>query len=289
MNHLALGTVQFGMSYGVANQQGQVGIEMAEKILNYAWTKGIDTLDTAIAYGNSEQTLGEIGVEAWRIVTKLPSLPTDITNISEWLETSLQASLERLKVKTVYGLLLHKPQDLLGNQGQELYKAVCHVKARGWVEKIGISIYHPQELERLVNSFHIDIVQTPFSVLDQRLITSGWLDTLDQRGIEIHIRSIFLQGLLLMEPSQRPQYFSRWNKLWQKWQKWLLENDLTSLQACLRFALQQPKFDRVIVGVESLTQLQEILAATSGSIPKLPDEFQCDDLDLICPTHWHLP
>ncbi|NEO46433.1 MAG: aldo/keto reductase [Moorea sp. SIO4A3] len=285
---LALGTVQFGLPYGVANQQGQVSLEDANAILNQAWSAGIDTLDTAIAYGNSEQRLGDMGVNHWRIVSKLPSLPEGQTNVPVWVEQSLEDSLKRLKINQLYGLLLHRPKDLLSSQGQTLYKSLCALKERRWVKKIGISIYGPEELEALLAEFEFDMVQAPFNVLDRRLIQSGWLDRLHQSGVEVHVRSVFLQGLLLMEPAARPVQFGRWNTLWDQWQQWLADTNLTPLQACLRFGLNQPGIDRVLVGVDSLVQFQEILEAATGEIPELPDTLHCDDLDLINPARWHL-
>ncbi|WP_424096627.1 aldo/keto reductase [Moorena producens] len=285
---LALGTVQFGLPYGVANQQGQVSLEEANAILNQAWSAEIDTLDTAIAYGSSEQRLGDMGVNHWRIVSKLPSLPEGQTNVPVWVEQSLEESLKRLKIDKLYGLLLHRPKDLLSSQGQTLYNSLCALKERGWVQKIGISIYGPEELEALVAEFEFDMVQAPFNVLDRRLIQSGWLARLHQSGVEVHVRSMFLQGLLLMAPAARPVQFGRWNTLWHQWQQWLADTNLTPLQACLRFGLNQPGIDRVLVGVDSLVQFQEILEAATGDIPEFPDTLYCDDLDLINPARWQL-
>ena len=113
MNRLALGTVQFGLNYGIANQQGQVSHDEAKAILDHASAHGIDTLDAAIAYGNSEQRLGEIGVQHWQVVSKLPAIPEGCSDISQWVADSVKESLQRLKIKRLYGLLLHRPQQLL--------------------------------------------------------------------------------------------------------------------------------------------------------------------------------
>lgn len=284
-SRLALGTVQFGLPYGVANQTGQVSRDDATTILDHAWTMGLDTLDTAIAYGESEQRLGEIGVGRWRIISKLPAMPESCPDISGWVRKSVSDSLERLKVNRLCGLLLHRPQQLLGEKGYALYKVLDDLKQLGVVGKIGISIYDPQELEALISSYRFDLVQAPFNVLDRRLMTSNWLTKLKQAGTEVHARSVFLQGLMLMNATNRPARFQKWQPLWDKWHEWLIERELSPLQACLGFVLAHAEIDRVIVGVDTLAQLQEVLSTVKVS-PNPPVELNCEDADLINPSRW---
>jgi aryl-alcohol dehydrogenase-like predicted oxidoreductase len=288
MSRLALGTVQFGMPYGVANQQEKVSLKSAAAILKYAHLAGITTVDTAIAYGDSEHCLGQIGVKGWQIVSKLPEMPIGTNHIQNWVKESLQGSLRRLQIPRLYGLLLHCPQQLLSSEGQELYHALNWLKAEDLVDKIGISIYSSNELEALCDRFSFDLVQAPFNIFDRSLAQSGWLSRLKGIGVEVHVRSIFLQGLLLMNPSTRPIYFDRWYLLWTEWQQWLFTTGLNPLQACLNFVLSNPEIDRVVVGVNSLSQLQEILAATTVESVKPPDKLSCDDPDLINPARWQL-
>lgn len=285
---LALGSAQFGLNYGVANQHGKVGDLEIATILDEARIQGIDTLDTAIAYGDSEQRLGKLGVSSWQVISKLPEVPANIADILSWVEQSVNQSLERLQIGQLYGLLLHRPEQLLGFQGKALYHSLNLIKEQGLVKKIGVSIYNPTELELLCDKFSFDLIQSPFNVLDRNLEKSGWLYKLKKSGVEIHVRSVFLQGLLLMNSSNRPAYFNRWNPLWDQWEQWLVDTKLTPLQGCLGYVLSNPDIDRVIVGVDSLKQLQEILAVTTeiGSLP--PDNLYCSDPDLINPSLWKL-
>jgi aryl-alcohol dehydrogenase-like predicted oxidoreductase len=246
---------------------------------------GLDTLDTAIVYGESEQRLGEIGVERWRIISKLPAIPDSCTDISGWVKKSISDSLERLKVSHLCGLLLHHPQQLLGEDGYALYKALEGLKHLGVVEKIGISIYDPQELEALTSRYRFDLVQAPFNVLDRRMVTTTWLPKLKQFGTEVHVRSVFLQGLLLMDATDRPAHFQKWQPLWDTWHEWLIEKGLSPLQASLGFVLAHADIDRVIVGVDSLPQLQELLSIVKVTPPP-PVELNCEDTDLINPSRW---
>lgn len=288
MSRLALGTVQFGIPYGISNQQGKVSLDAATEILNYAHIAGISTLDTAIAYGDSENCLGGIGVKDWRIISKLPEIPIATNDVSSWVRESVNGSLHRLQIPCLYGLLLHRPQQLLSDKGQEIHNALNLLKKEGLVDKIGISIYSPTELEELCNRFSFDLIQAPFNIFDRNLKQSGWLSRLKLAGVEVHVRSIFLQGLLLMNPANRPAYFNRWQPIWTEWEQWLYTSNLTALQACLSFVLSDPNIDRVVVGVDCLSQLQEILAATTIEVVNPPDKLYSEDLDLINPARWQL-
>jgi aryl-alcohol dehydrogenase-like predicted oxidoreductase len=287
LNRFAIGTVQFGLPYGIANREGQVSLDEARAILKFAEAASLDTLDTAMAYGNSEHRLGEIGVSQWQVVSKLPVIPVGCPDVAAWVRASVAASLDRLHIRRLRGLLLHDSGQLLGTQGTALYGALTQLKTDGLVQKIGVSIYEPEELDALSSTYNFDMVQAPLNIFDRRLIDSGWLVRLSHNGIEVHVRSVFLQGLLLMQPANRPEKFNRWQPLWSRWQKWLGDIGLTPVQACLRTIPAQPEIDRVIVGVDRLTQLKEILSAAEGDLLDVPAELHCEDVRLINPAHWN--
>ena len=283
---LALGTVQFGLEYGVANQAGRVKLEDVKSILRQAAAHGIDTLDTAIAYGDSESTLGQVGVNSWNVITKLPPLPQDCTDVACWVNTQMQGSLNRLGVSQVHAVLLHRPLQLLGAYGKQLLDALQHIKAQGITQKIGVSVYTTEELSTLVDAIPFDLVQAPLNILDRRLVESGWAMRLKDQGTEIHVRSIFLQGLLLIPPSERPNKFAPFNNIWSEWARWLDKTGLTPVQACLGYALGIEELDKVVVGVDSAAQLSEILAASSSRLPSLPNWQKPIDANLLNPGYW---
>jgi aryl-alcohol dehydrogenase-like predicted oxidoreductase len=283
---IALGTVQFGLAYGVANTTGRVGADTAAEIMQQARLAGIDSLDTAIAYGDSEKVLGNLGVSSWRVVSKLPAMPENCGNVYAWVQEQLNGSLQRLGISALYGLLLHRPAQLFEPQGHELYQALKQIKVDGLVEKIGISIYGPDELAQLFDIYDFDIVQAPLNILDRRLIESGWSDQLHQAGVEVHTRSAFLQGLLLMPANQRPTAFQRWANVWAVWDEWLSNTGLSPLQACLRYVNAIHSVDSVVVGVDTAYQLQQIIVAADGKLPNLPIFPSLQDSRLINPSSW---
>lgn len=288
MKRLALGTVQFGSHYGVANRIGQISQVEIRRILRFAKKVGLDTLDTAVAYGQSEKNLGRVGVESWRVISKLPALPTDSLKVDMWVEAMVSASLARLKLKRLDGLLLHRSTDLIGPAGSQLIKSLQSHKDRGLISKIGVSVYELDQVNEICALYPIDIIQVPFNPIDRRLTDSGWLERFTQSGTEVHVRSVFLQGLLLMPPRIRPIYFNRWQSLWECWDAWLAEKKISPLAACLHLALNEPKIDRIVVGVDSLRQFREIIAALNSVVPSLPEDIRSDDPDLINPSHWKL-
>lgn len=283
---IALGTVQFGMRYGVANRAGRVPLTEVKDILEQSAAVGIDTLDTAIAYGDSEAVLGEIGVDRWHVVTKLPTLPDGVSDVTAWVATQIEASLNRLGVSRLYGVLLHRPDQLLGNNGKSLIYALQHIKELGYTEKIGISAYCPDEIDNLASACSLDLVQAPLNILDRRLITSGCASRLKDRGIELHVRSIFLQGLLLMPEGSYPEKFQRWSPLWAHWHQWLRDSSLDAVQACLAYVMAAEEVDRVVVGVDSVAHLNEILMASHSSLATFPDFEHLVDVALLNPSCW---
>lgn len=282
---LALGTVQFGLDYGVANDGGRVSVDETTRILEVAHDAGIDTLDTAIGYGDSEARLGEIGVAGWRIVSKLPELPDEVDDVTGWAEACVTGSLERLGVDRLHGLLLHRPAELSGEHGIALGAALLEVRQQGLAEKIGVSVYGPDELDAVWDD-RFDLVQAPFNVFDRRLVTSGWLGRLVEQGVEIHTRSAFLQGLLLMK--DWPTYFDRFAGWHDAWTAYCAAEDATLLEASLGFVLAPSGIDRVVVGVDTAEQLGEILAVDDLQMAPPPDTLASDDLDLIKPSRWDL-
>lgn len=283
---LALGTAQFGLNYGIANTTGQISREEASRILDCARESGVDTLDTASAYGGSEQVLGEIGVCDWKTITKIPPFKNKGADGRRWVLDHAQRSLAALRVKQLDGLLLHNASDLLGSQGLQIKTALTELKAEGFVAKIGFSIYAPEQLTSLLEILSPDLVQAPLNILDQRLISTGWLRRLVNAGIEVHTRSAFLQGLLLMPQGKRPASFNQWHDLWKKWDKLAQEREESRLELCLGFVQQYSEVSRVVVGVDNMQHLKQLLQAWKTDLAVDCDALACSNPLLIEPVNW---
>jgi aryl-alcohol dehydrogenase-like predicted oxidoreductase len=285
-NRVAIGTAQFGSDYGVTNFHGQVDIQTVREILGLARNRGIDTLDTAIAYGSSEETLGTAGVKSWNVVTKLPPVPAKVKNVKEWVFAQIRGSLSRLRIECLHGVLLHRPEDVLSTRGSELIASMNEIRDKGLTRRIGLSIYDPLELGKYTKVMEIGLLQAPLNVLDRRLIESGWLGRLDASGVEIHARSVFLQGLLLASRRDLPMIFQRWDGVWEEWWRWLSVNRISAVEACVAYCLGHREIDRVVIGVDNKEQLRQILEVRLERLPELPVWSQPIDPMLINPALW---
>jgi aryl-alcohol dehydrogenase-like predicted oxidoreductase len=289
---LGLGTVQFGLAYGVTNERGQVPAAEVRAIVAAALAAGIDLFDTAAAYGDSESVLGQ-ALETHadvRIVSKLPPLAADRIGAAEieQCRAALQRSLAQLQRPSIYGLLLHRPDDLRKPGAERLVAFLEELRSAGTVARIGISAYDRAQIELALDRFPLDAVQVPVNLLDQRLLQDGTLARLRHRNVEVHARSAFLQGALLAEPSSLPAHFAPHRDRLAAVGMAAERAGLTRLALCLRFVLDQPVIDRVIVGVTGLAELQQILAAATNTTP-LPEGLAAlasDDPHLVNPALW---
>ena len=286
MNKIALGSAQFGMNYGIKNSSKVPTNEEIKKILDLSKLKKIDLIDTAMEYGSSEKKIGNNDNYNFKVITKLPSLDEKTKNLDKWIKEKVDLSLKNLKRSTLYGLLFHDPNMLLGSEGNQIYETVNDLKKDGIIEKIGLSIYSPSSLDFLVPKYKIDIVQAPFNLIDRRLLHSGWLKKLDNLGIEVHARSIFLQGLLLTPCKEIPKKFEKWTYLFKKLEEWANQNKIELLEACVLYVSSFKMFKKIIIGIDNIAQLDEILNISSkSSLSKYPN-LSCNDEALIDPSKW---
>ena len=279
MRKIALGTVQFGLDYGITNHSGQVSIDEVKNILDYAKDKGIDTLDTAARYGNSEQVLGEVGVNNYRIITKTTPLKNGVDRVIK----GFYQSLDNLNIGQVDGLLIHNIDDVKDKRFGDLFHKLNELKEKGLINKIGFSTYTPDQVDFLLENFDFDLIQVPFNVFDTRLIEGGQLQALKKKNIEIHARSIFLQGVLL-DFDNLSSYFSKWKKQFDKYQSTVEKSGLSLLEYALNFTLNVQEIDKILVGVNSADQLKEIVQAKKKQSSL--SAFPIDDIALLNPGLW---
>lgn len=283
---LAFGTAQWGGHYGISNKTGPLGEKAGKEVLALGRQKGMDTIDTARSYGGAEDILGRIGVADWRIVTKLARRDYECEKGIAAVEQAVEDSRKKLGINQFYAILVHHASDLLSPQGIELWAGLERAKEKRLTQKIGFSVYSPCELACLLDRHRPDIIQCPLSIFDRRWLKSGALERARALGIEVHARSIFLQGLLLMKKSERPEWFDRWNDLFRAWEEWLTAQRVSALEACIHFVIESPYVDRVIVGVETVNQAKEIFDAVEREVPMPPDTLSSEDEDLLLPFRW---
>jgi aryl-alcohol dehydrogenase-like predicted oxidoreductase len=292
MMQLGLGTAQVGMPYGISNQQGQTTSDDLAAILTLACEAGIRVLDTAALYGNSESELGAAlgGNNTFRIVTKTPNfeiLP-DSSQGGAVLKATFERSLSNLHQHQIYGLLVHNVNDLLGPDGYVIWRAMEALREQGLVEKIGVSVYTAQQIDSILSRFDPTLIQVPVNIIDQRLIESGHLAKLKGRNTEIHARSIFLQGLLMMKPEDMPHPFQQFSSELSKYTGFLAQHGLSPVEGALSFIRQVEAVDVALVGVNCPAHLQECISAFSSARTMEADFSQaaCHNETLLNPALW---
>ncbi|WP_324024724.1 aldo/keto reductase [Maribacter sp. BPC-D8] len=252
---LGLGTVQFGIDYGISNTKGKTDSVEIEKILDYAGKNRITYIDTASAYGNAEKVLGSFDLSSFRVISKF--MPPNQGSVKDELETSLK----NLGLEMVYAYLAHRPEELLKNPEQWL--DLKELKEQSKVEKIGYSLNSLEELDTLLQkNMEPDLIQVPYNLFDRRF--ERHIVELKKNGCEIHVRSAFLQGLFFIEPKNLPVYFESVKNVISDLQNEFGENLSGAL---LNFALEKEFIDVVVVGVENVNQLSQNLKNISLKQP----------------------
>lgn len=282
---LILGTAQFGLPYGISNQRGQIPQDEIGAIIKEAAAAGISTLDTAAAYGSSEQRIGDALAQTeaqLRIISKYP-----LNSPEKSVAQALRESLARLKRERLYAYLLHSYGTYSGKPA--VLDELQELKATGRLEKIGISLYHPAEAEVLLKAnAPVDIVQFPYSILDRRF--EQVLPALRERGIETHVRSVYLQGLYFMQPDRLPGHLQPAAAKIARLQQLAEDHQLALGAVCLGFVLANPFVSHAVIGIESLQTLQENILFSQTEIPEALRaelmQLKEDDENVILPYKW---
>lgn len=273
VSRIGLGTVQFGLDYGISNPNGKPDETEVSEILELATSQGIKYLDTANAYGESEWRLGKYGVKNFKVVTKF--MPE---NVSGTVETQLDNSLKLLKTHNVYGYLSHRPAEIL--QHPVLWQKLIALRDENKIQKIGFSLDQPSDLTQLIEkNFIPDIVQVPYNYFDRRF--ESLFTELKNLNIEIHTRSAFLQGLFFLKDF--PTRFQDVSNVIKELQRSVA--DLPS--GLLQFVLNNKNVDVVVIGVQTVEQLQQIITGLTQDVI-LPELNQSISEDILMPSLWEI-
>ncbi|NEX94743.1 aldo/keto reductase [Caulobacter sp. 17J65-9] len=264
---LGLGTAQFGLDSGVSDARGRVPEDEVRQLLDHAACSQVGLIDTAAQYGDAERVLGKNWPfpSPFKVVTKTVRLSEGLDR----LEARARRSLQSMGLARAHALLVHSAEDLLGPEGRELWARLQKLKDEGLFQKIGISAYAAEEPVLLARRYKPDLMQLPVSLLDQRLVKDGTLETLAGMGVEIHLRSVFLQGLLFLPRDGLPAGLADAGPRLSRIRRTLAEAGADPMQAALAFALDRPEASAAIVGVTSAAELRAVLAAACAPSPKL--------------------
>lgn len=289
---LGLGTVQFGTDYGVSNKMGITSQNEASSILALAKNLGIDLIDTSPAYGAAESVLGAVlGDVNLDVVTKTVRIDSKIISKAhiENVKQSFYKSLRDMRKDSIYGLIAHQGYDLY-KQGYEHYiEFFDELKEASLVKKIGASVYNKMELENVLSCCDIDMVQLPLSILDQDLLVSGYLDELQRRGIEVHVRSVFLQGLVFLNKNSLDPYFDPISSTLARFDDVLTECNISALDASLSYVMNAKSVNKVVLGIQNVEQLMQVANSISKNI-KLPPvgHLSLSNTEFVNPSKWRL-
>jgi nucleoside-diphosphate-sugar epimerase/aryl-alcohol dehydrogenase-like predicted oxidoreductase len=285
VNKIGIGTLQFGLDYGIANTEGKLKDLEIKKIRKIAKFNNINTVDTANVYGNSEERLGYLGFSNFKLVSKLPVTAPPVDRFN-WVLKNVKRSLKKMNVERLHGMHVHNTKYLLDKNGYKIYNGLVKAKKRGLINKIGVSVYTIQELKKIISRYKIDLVLIPFNIFDQRTIKSNILKELKDRNIEIHTRTTFLQGLLLLEGRKIPDKFKKYKKYFDNWNKIQKKIKIPKFEICLKYALSNKYIDRVIVGIDNSKQFKLLIKAAGYLKIDIKSIDASKEIDLINPSKW---
>ncbi len=283
---MILGAAQLGLNYGISNKAGQPSFEQSRELLETAYNNRVRILDTAFAYGDSERVIGELNKNRFEIISKLPDLSRNqFSQEYNDILGFLQKTLENTNQKHLYAYLLHTA-DNLNNNGRVFWSKMLDFKEQGLTKKIGYSLYSPKQLDLYFKQYMPDIVQIPMNILDREFHRTGWLKKLKDNGVEIHVRSVFLQGLLLMQHEEQILKFPQYKNTWDLYKNELNNYGGTALDYCLGFVKGVEEIDEIVVGANSSNELKEIMASNS-ILKSVPTGIASSDERLIYPFNWN--
>ena len=275
---IALGTVQFGLDYGISNLSGKTNPDEVFNVLDTASNRGLRILDTAQAYGDSETVLGASHGNRFKIITKINPTNEDKGTAEQYVKKSLQ----KLRLEKLYGLLFHSASSAM--QNPRIVSELRWLQEKGIIEKLGFSVYTPHELEQLIDKYgQPDVIQVPYSHLDQRFEKIA--KELHQKGVEIHTRSTFLQGLFFKREEGLFEFFGPVVPYLNALKSSFL-NEGQLAQALLSFCLSKDFIDYVVLGVNNVKQLEENIKASESFTADLPNPPNNIPENILLPYLW---
>lgn len=293
---LCLGTVQFGMDYGIAGQK-QPSLGDAVTMLDYAVSNGIRTIDTASAYGTAEEVVGKflceksVLRERLFLVSKLtPNVLDDVQEEEYYdvMKSKLTATLQRLHTDYLDSYLLHSSRYVFQ---EEIIEALSRLRREGYAKHIGVSVYEIDEAKQCISDPRLDFMQLPFSIFDQRMLKGGVFQMAEHAHMQIHSRSAFIQGLILMQEDKVPPFLERAKPILRKIDIICKKYGFSRIELAMGFVKRQNAVSHLVFGVDNLAQLKEDILFFSQTIPsnivaEIGKEFENIATDIVMPSLW---
>ena len=279
IKRLVIGSANFTQKYGA--DRIKLNYKENKKILKLAKNIGIYEIDTAKTYLKSKDIFLDID-KKFKFSSKI--IPNSKWVSLEFCQKTLENHFRSFNTNKIETLLFHDTKILFTKKGMKIFKNLEVLKKKKYFKKIGLSIYDTSCLNYLNSNYNFDVVQCPYNILDKRILTTGWYDKLKNQGIETHIRSIFLQGLLVNKSFYKKFYFKKWQKLFFNWFQNLESNNISPIDYCLSDLLNFD-FDKIIIGINNSENLKEIINFKTVKKNKMIN-FNISDTKLIDPRNW---
>ncbi len=279
-NKIIIGSTQFGLSYGISNTKGKTKENSINKILKLSRKKKVRNLYTSNYYGIANQVLGKKNLKAFNIILKFKKndfLKKNIIN-----EIKKTSKILRKNINTI---IIDNFESIPKLRAKKIYKNLISLKSKKIINKFGYSIYSFKNLKKVCNKYRPDIIQCPYNIIDRRIEKNNHLNFFKQKKIEVHIRSIFLQGLLLMDLKKIPKKFMPWKNLLVTWQNWIKKENITAVEACYSFVSKSKFISKILIGVNNFSQFEEIINSKIKKNLRFPD-VSSQSNNLINPINW---
>ncbi len=289
LSKLSIGTVQFGLDYGISNTKGQPNQQEVNDIIKYVYDSGINCFDTAQAYGNSEEVLGK-SIDNKDNIYLISKLKSELF-INE-VNKNVSKSLSYLNINSLYGLLLHDSK-LLYSWKDEYTKLVDSLIQENKIKYFGVSIYTNEDFELALNNDVIQFIQIPFNIFDQRAVVKGWLKKAKEKNKLIFIRSVFLQGLFFMSTDKLPSNLEKSKQYLIKFNQYCEELNMTKSELALSFVDTIAQDSILLFGCDNLNQAKENIVSynnlkqlNENIIQDITNDFKNISEDIYNPTKW---
>lgn len=293
---LCLGTVQFGMDYGIKGQK-QPSVDQAVDMLEYATHNGITTIDTANAYGTAEDVVGvfllkkTVSRDKLFIISKFRPNLLDEVSPNEYysvMRANLENTLSRLHTDYLDSYLLHSARYVFDD---EIIETLNRMKRDGLVRRVGVSIYEPEEAKKCIDRPNVEFMQLPYSIFDQRMEKAGVFEYAKKDNILIHSRSAFIQGLILMNENEVPDFLSKAKPIVRKIDVLCHRHGISRISLAMNYVKQQSRISHLVFGVDNINQLKENIQIFQEDIPAdiiedIAKEFTDIEADIVMPSLW---